>query len=350
MTQPPRIWIDLDNAPHAHFFAPLVHDLSLFGYEPVITLRAFGQTEGLAQSYGMNFSTIGTHGAHLSKAGRALETLSRAAQLVTFGIARRPVAALSHGSRSLTIAAAALGIPCMALYDYEHISAGVFHHLCRRVLVPEIVLQACGASSTHACLIGYPGFKEEVYVHHFQPDGGVLEQLALDPARLIVTVRPPATWAHYHNDHSTTLFRALIEHLRTDSEAQVIVLARTAQQAGELTRDFQLDTPPFRLTSDAVDGLSLLCYSDAVFSGGGTMVREAALLGAAAYSTFAGKSGAVDRELERLGLLTMLRTPADVAQLHLAKRSRTAAIPGKDRTRNFILHQIVELANQGRPS
>ncbi len=340
----PRIWIDLDNAPHAHFFAPLVRELPARGCAPVITLRSFGQTEDLARSYGMNGVPIGTHSTQLSMLGRALETLHRAAQLIGFGMANRPAAAVSHGSRALTVAAAILGIPCMVLYDYEHISADLFHRLCRRVLVPEIVRQA---GVNQHCL-GYPGFKEDVYVHDFAPDPRILQQLALDPERLIVTVRPPATWAHYHNDRSTTLFRAIVEHLQKYADAQIIVLARTQQQSSELARDFHLDEPPFRLTSQAVDGLSLLCYSDAVFSGGGTMVREAALLGCAAYSTFAGTSGAVDRELERLGCLTMLRTPGDIARLHLHKRARVATSRPTALPRNFILQQILDLATQGQ--
>jgi predicted glycosyltransferase len=343
MNPAPSIWIDLDNAPHAHFFAPLISDLRDHGYHPLISIRAFGQTEGLARSYGMDFTVIGTHVPQSSRAGRVCETLARAARLVEFGAAHRPIAAVSHGSRSLTLAAAALSIPSMALYDYEHVSASVFR-FCRRVLVPEIVLRNRAPGDDR---VGYPGFKEDVYVSGFRPDPAVLQKLGLDPDRLIVSVRPPATWAHYHSDDSTTLFRALVEHLRAFSDAQIVVLARTQEQAAELARDFVLDTPPFLLTSEAVDGLGLLSHSDATFSGGGTMVREAALLGVDAYSTFAGRPGAVDLELERLGKLTMLRSVDEIANLRLRKRPRTADHPRASVTRTFILQQILELAAKG---
>ncbi|ABF41591.1 protein of unknown function DUF354 [Candidatus Koribacter versatilis Ellin345] len=337
----PRIWIDLDNAPHAHFFAPFVRELPKHGYMPLITVRSFGQTEGLARSYRMNFTTIGAHAPHHSTVARVREAVGRAAELVRFGIAHRPVAAISHGSRSLTLAAATLGIPAMAIYDYEHVSAGVFHHLCRRILMPEIV---ANAGQSKKKIRGYPGFKEDVYIHDLRPDGRVLHELSLDPQRLIVTVRPPATWAHYHNEHSVVLFRALIEHLRAQENAQVVVLARTRDQAEKLSGEFNLGERPFILTSRAVDGLSLLHYSDAVFSGGGTMVREAALLGVAAYSTFAGKPGAVDIELERQKRLTILRTQEQVAGIRLRKRPRRIADPRESPTRRFILKEILELA------
>ncbi len=338
----PYIWIDLDNAPHAHFFAPLIRELPQHGFTPLITVRSFGQTEGLARSYGMQFTTVGAHSPLHSNAARVRETMHRAAQLFNFGFAYRPAAAISHGSRSLTLAAAALGIPSMAIYDYEHISADVFRHLCRRILMPEVV---AARQRPHRCLRGYPGFKEDVYIHDLRPDGRVLHQLALDHNRLIVTVRPPATWAHYHSDHSTTLFRALIEHLRTQDHAQVVVLARTREQAEQLASDFKVGERPFILTSRAVDGLSLLHYSDAVFSGGGTMVREAALLDVAAYSTFAGKAGAVDLELERLGKLTLIRAPEEIEKIRLRKRPRLLSAPRRSPTRAFILNEILDLTH-----
>jgi predicted glycosyltransferase len=345
MKQRPAIWIDLDNAPHAHFFAPLVSDLTASGYEALISVRSFGQTEQLARAYGMNFTTIGNHAALHTRTARVAETLTRAARLVEFGAAHRPVAAVSHGSRALTLAAAFLGIPVMALYDYEHVSATVFHRLCRRVLVPEIVLRESPPASSKC--VGYPGLKEDVYVHQLKPDVHILENLGLDPTRLIITVRPPATWAHYHSDHSTTLFRALVQRLRSYTDAQIVMLARTSGQAADLVRDFALREPCFRITSEAVDGLSLICYSDAVFSGGGTMAREAALMGVRSYSTFAGISGAVDRELERRGSLTMLRTEEDVGLVEICKQSRAAFRQAQPFTRQFIVDQILQLIAQG---
>lgn len=340
----PYIWIDLDNAPHAHLFAPLVRALPERGYTPLVSVRSFGQTEALARQYEMKFTSIGNHATGMSKTGRVLETLQRAAQLIEFGAAHRPVAAVSHGSRALTIAAAALGIPSMALYDYEHVAAGVFHRLCQCVLVPEVVLREAHGPRRAT---GYPGFKEDVYLHDFRPDAHICEKLGLDAGRLIVVVRPPATWAHYHRAHSTTLFSALVERLAMEREAQVMVLARTFAQAAALARDYRLDRPPFRLTAEAVDGLSLMACADAVFSGGGTMVREAALLGADAYSSFAGKAGAVDLELERLGWLTVLRSTSDIERVRLAKRGASAPRRDSRVTREFILQRILELAGKG---
>jgi predicted glycosyltransferase len=50
-----RIWIDLDNTPHAHFFPPLIERLEGAGYEVLLTARRFGQVEEIAESHGLHF-------------------------------------------------------------------------------------------------------------------------------------------------------------------------------------------------------------------------------------------------------------------------------------------------------
>src|SRR5207245_10996761 len=74
-----------------------------------------------------------------------------------------------------------------------------------------------------------------------------------------------------------------------------------------------------------VDGLNLLWHSDLVVSGGGTMNREAAALGIPVYSIFRGKSGAVDRYLQREGKMVLIETSADVQnKILLQRRDRSA--------------------------
>ena len=67
------------------------------------------------------------------------------------------------------------------------------------------------------------------------------------------------------------------------------------------------DAPGFLVPRDPLDGPSLLAAADLSISGGGTMNREAALLGTPAYSIFTGPTGALDEELIRTGRLVAIR-------------------------------------------
>ena len=173
-----------------------------------------------------------------------------------------------------------------------------------------------------------------------------MDDLKLDPGRLIITVRPPATWAHYQDPFSEVLFRALVERLRGDRDSQVIVLPRTHKQGEELRSSYGMRSAPFHVSDKAVDALSLMAHSDAVLSGGGTMAREAAILGTPAYSLFAGKPGAVDAALERDGRLTILRKIEEVKNLRFEKNARAFRANSADaRTREVILQHIIALGS-----
>jgi predicted glycosyltransferase len=63
----------------------------------------------------------------------------------------------------------------------------------------------------------------------------------------------------------------------------------------------------FVVPDRALDSRSLMHQADLVVGAGGTMTREAALMGVPTYSVFAGEQPAVDRELERQGDLLRLR-------------------------------------------
>jgi len=62
----------------------------------------------------------------------------------------------------------------------------------------------------------------------------------------------------------------------------------------------------------AVDARSLVRKADLFVGAGGTMTREAALLGTPTLSVFGGEDAAVDTVLEQRGLLRRLRSAADV--------------------------------------
>jgi predicted glycosyltransferase len=342
------LWIDLDNSPHVHFFAPIIKRLERESVSYFVTVRSFSQTEELARSYGLKYVTIGTHRMRHHTVTRVGETVARAWQLGAYVRGRNATAAVSHNSRALLLASYALNIPAMTLYDYEFVFSSFSNRVSQKVVVPSeipterLVQQGLRLDK----LITYPGLKEEVYIYDFQPQADILSQLDLDPSRQVITLRPPQTWAHYHNQHSDVLLDALLRRLRREKDAQVTILCRTAEQADAMRTKYALNSAPFRMLTKAIDGLSLMWYSDAIFSGGGTMVREAALLGLNAYSIFAGKLGAADAALERQGKLKMIRQIEEIDQLKFDKRIGFPQLKRSNETRDFICEQVVRFAKQ----
>ncbi len=61
------------------------------------------------------------------------------------------------------------------------------------------------------------------------------QELRLDPNRLIITVRPQADTDPYHDPQSEVLFRALIDRLRRQEDAQTSLFPERKPSARNLS-------------------------------------------------------------------------------------------------------------------
>jgi len=193
----------------------------------------------------------------------------------------------------------------------------------------------------------YSGLKEDVYAASFRPDPSILPDLGVADEKILVTVRPPATEAHYHNPEAEPLFVEVVEFLGSSPGVQMVVLPRTSGAQREFvhrTWPRWCEDGTIIVPDHAVDGLNLVWFSDFVVSGGGTMNREAAALGVPVYSIFRGKLGAVDRYLVREGRLSLVESRDDVrSKIRVVKRPRAAGPSGADRP---ALRQILKAVNE----
>ena len=342
---PKRVWIDLDNTPHVPFFLPIIRALECEGHSVLVTARDAFQVCSLAEYHGLKCQTIGKHhGAN--KAVKVAGTLWRAAQLLPVIMRERPNISMSHGSRPLELVSSVLRIPSMLLFDYEH---------ARRLpllkpelgVVPDYIDDPALATGFKYGLRTYRGLKEDVYAASFRPDPSILAELGVSEDEILVTIRPPATEAHYHNPEADGLFVDVVNFLGAVQNLRMVILPRTAGAQ----REFVLRTWPswcearkIIIPAQALDGLNLVWFSDLVVSGGGTMNREAASLGVPVYSIFRGKLGGVDRHLAEQGRLILIRTSEEVrSKLRPVKRPRTMHVRQDKRP---ALRQILEAAHE----
>jgi predicted glycosyltransferase len=133
----------------------------------------------------------------------------------------------------------------------------------------------------------------------------VLDGWQIDPARVLVVLRPPPDVSLYHRQ-SNPLFPQTLDALGRRDDVHAVVLPRTAEQ-----RDFVrgLELPSVLVPERAVDAQSLIALADVVVSAGGTMNREAAALGVPVHTTYGGRLGGVDEALIREGRLVPLTDP-----------------------------------------
>ncbi len=315
-----KVWIDMTASAHVLVFRPLIRIMEERGDEVEITARDYAQTLQLLELHGMSAKVIGRHGGR-SRFQKARQMTHRLGALRRWAKGRGFDVALAHGSHELTMTARRLRIPSSTTFDYEF--AILQHQLgCRaatRVVVPAAIpperLRPYGVKPPK--LLQYPGLKEEYYLSDFEPDGSLLDRLGVDPARVLVVLRPPPDVSLYHR-HSNPLFPMTLEHLGRLENVHAVVLPRTEEQREYVRR---LALPSVILPEQAVDAQSLIALADLVVSAGGTMNREAAALGVPVYTTYGGRLGGVDEELIREGRLKPLTDPR---ALDLEKRDPSA--------------------------
>ena len=280
---------------------------------------------------------IGKHyGKH--KTLKAMGTIWRALALIHLIRQLRPEISLCHGSRACLITSKVLNIPNITIADYEH-TAGVPSMLPTWLIVPSIVPDMHEGSECK--VLRYPGIKEDVYLPEFRPDATLKKRLGISRNSLLITIRPPATEAHYHNPEAEILLKAALDGFVADPETQIILLPRNERQAAELRKEWRDAIAKLKIVipEHAEDGMNLIWNSDLVISGGGTMNREAAALGVPVYSIFRGKIGAVDRYLAKQGRLVLIERVEDVAtRIKPVRRSKTVQQVSKN---NPALETIV---------
>lgn len=326
-----KVWVDLSNSPHPLLFAPIARRLEQDGHEVLVTARDNAQTVELARQRWPAVEVIGG-ASPPGRRAKAAAILGRVEALRRWGRRHRPDIALSHNSYAQVVAARAGGIRTVTAMDFEHQPVNhLAFRLAHTVLLPKALagenMRRQGATGDKTRY--YDGLKEEVYLGDFEPDPRVLGSAGIERnGAAIAVVRTPPSRALYHR-FANPIFLDVLRELGSRPDVHCIALARHPEQRSDIE---QLDLPGCVVPSGAVDARSAMYFADLVIGAGGTMTREAALLGVPTFSVFAGAQPAVDRWLEQRGRLRRLvraddlpaveRRAADPSDLdHLRERS-----------------------------
>jgi predicted glycosyltransferase len=340
----PCIWIDLDNTPHVVFFEPIIDELRARGYQITVTARDAFQVCELADQKKVSHQKIGRHYGK-NRFMKVFGVLYRGLQLAPVARRDKPVLSVSHGARSQIFISNLLKIPTLMIADYEFAKNPPLLRPTWEMVPSVIPDEALCCDKNH--IRKYPGIKEDVYVWKFKPDAALLRQLGLDESNLIITARPPATEAHYHNPESEGLFTRFMDLACARPETRIVLMPRNKSQ-GEFIRSQWpqwFENNKTIIPGKSLDGLNLIWHSDLMVGGGGTMNREAAALGVPVYSIFRGTIGAVDKYLQQTGKLTLIETLDDVAgKIRIEKRPRKSITETTSRqSLEHIIQTIEEL-------
>jgi predicted glycosyltransferase len=346
-----RVWVDITDAAHVVFFAPIVRRLEDGGHTVTLTARRFAGADTVLRRYGLGGVLTTAHrGGGVGT--RAVGLVNRTAQLLgSASSGRYDVAAGSHAS-DFVLTAWTLGIPQMTFLEDERLrrTNAVNLRLVDEVAVPESIstatLAAFGAPAEK--LLRYPGCKEQYYLYDVRPDPEALARLGVDRRHIVGVVRPPspapprASAARPAAPGTGEPARSappqadapageatLAELVRTLAGRRNVTLVVVARDREQREHFLGPDAPRGLVVPDGpVDGVGLIAAADFVLGAGGALEREAAALGTPAYTIARRVAGAVDAALVAEG---RIRPVADTGDLVLHKKdARTAQASLRD--------------------
>lgn len=306
------VWADLENTPHVLVLEPVIARLRARGWQVRITAKPQSQTLSLAEMRGMAVEPIGA-GDLVGRPWKILGGLHRVLQLMQWVRRQGRPSLLVCSSRTAALAAFCLRIPVVGLLDYEHAEHRTLALASRTLWLPDVLQSISLPRATRRVARFYEGLKENLYLDAMTPNREA-ERIALGvltTTRLVVT-RPPATTAHYASDRNYSIWLAAIRAVVALPDVQVVVVPRNAQQSQRVTRDVQ-SIVGVRVLPHIVSGPSLIAAADLLIGGGGTMNREAAVLGVPVWSVFTGPTPAIDEQLAREGRLRWVRSLSELS-------------------------------------
>ncbi len=333
------IWIDIDNSPHVQIFKPIIDIFKKKNIPIIVTARNYAQTIELLKLHKINHLEIGSYGGKI-KFNKIFNLFYRSFQLNGFLRDLNIKIAISHGSRTLVLASFIKQIRSITLFDYEYTENYLFNYLSDYLLCPKYIpdkrLKEAGFNLQK--IIKYNGFKEELYLPYFKPDKDFRKKLNIAEDEILVIIRPPSLTSNYHNSNSEVILKYLIERLRNDSSNIKTIITPRTEYDKNFIKKLTIGDEKFIILERAVDGLQLINSADYLFSGGGTMNREAALLGIKAYSYFTGKRPFLDEYLSEMNRLTFIEKISDINNITFKKYEKV-----KWKFNNQLSEEITEI-------
>jgi predicted glycosyltransferase len=296
-----RIWIDLANSPHVNFFAAMIEDLRR-EHEVVLTTRPFANTIDLLELKGFPYHLVGRHyGANRVK--KVLGFGARVGQLYQFLKKRDIDVAISHTCCNSPLLARLLGFRSLYLNDNEHAAGNrIGFPLATTIMVPEFfpLEKVRRQGGRREKVVQYPGVKEGVYLSRLRrrASSQAPEHAATGPE---IFIRPEPWAAQYYRGAVDFLDEVILDLKR---RYPVVVFPRGEHQAVHYRQPkfTGIHIPDRALT---LEDIQARC---ALFIGaGGTMTREAAVLGIPTISVYQDDLLDVDRYLIAQGRMVHVK-------------------------------------------
>ncbi len=277
-----KIWIEILTPKQVMMFGRLAKELEK-EHEVLITTREYKETNELLKLKGVEANCVGKHGGRTleGKLNAGIERMNLLNELIQ---REKPDVLVSLSSPEASRVAFGLKIPHVCVNDIPEaeavtkLTAPLATVLVTPKLIPKAAWQKYGVQKEK--IVQYDALDPVAWLKDFKPNKNVLEELGIGNGKPIVTFRTEEIFAAYLEgkigESNSSLVLPIVNELMEKVDANFVVLPRYKEQEDAISE--LLNGSAF-IPHHAIDGPSLLYYSDLFIGSGGTMTLEAALLG-----------------------------------------------------------------------
>jgi predicted glycosyltransferase len=317
-----KIWVDLSNSPHVLFFKEMIIELKK-KHHVVVTCRHLANTKELLELQDFDYEVIGRH--YGKNPVKKLMGLKIRSFLLYQYLKRKSIdVSISHSSFYSPIVSKLLGIPCIYLNDNEHAAGNRISFIfADRIMIPEflaikkVLMQGAKVSK----IIQYPGVKEGVYLWNYKSKK--LENttdLENDKTKKTIYIRPEPMTAQYYKGKINFIDNMLID-LR--KRYRIVLLPRSNYQKIYYKQE---QFKGIEVAEKTIPLEDIISKCDLFIGAGGTMTREAAVLGIPTISIYQEKLLDVDQYLIQKGSMVHNPLPnADHVKKYISKTKKREA-------------------------
>lgn len=284
-----KIWLEALTGKQSMLFHHIALRLEEFGHEVLITSRPYGidRSNGNFDRYNRKHISIGEYGG-ASLYNKLVKGAERIVDLAKIVSEFKPDLLISFPSPDAFRTAYGLGISAIQINDTPHaVAAGRL-----TISLATALVHAKAVKGEEFLKLGvtqlypYDGVDEVQWIREFQANPDVLTQLGIEKNKFIVVRCEESKAAYFQKmypevEPGSTIVVEVIHALRRKNlNLDIVAFPRYYEQEEEL-RKLKVIIP-----DQSVDTLSLFYYARAAMTAGGTMGREAALLGTPTLYSF----------------------------------------------------------------
>ncbi|MFH1721831.1 MAG: DUF354 domain-containing protein [Candidatus Altiarchaeota archaeon] len=318
------VWLDIMTTKQVWFLGTLAEYLNDKGIETWVTIRHYQEnTEVLDRAiesgrFSFSYDKSGVHGGQSLKG--KWESYIKRCDYLAKGLKERDIGcAFSLTSPEMARVAYGFQVPHVTTSDTPFADAvnRLTLPMCQKLVLswlfkPEEFTKYAIAEED---LVYFKGIDEIAWTKDYEPDPKVLDEIGLNPDKPIVVVRALsphfAVFAHLFDEFETGIEGIIKELLeKTSADTQIVAIPRYGEQGPILRKEFGDKIK----VVDHTEGPSLTSQADVLIAAGGTMNREAALLGTFAITMDPMAYDLVgEKWLAKKGLLMPTHDPTEAA-------------------------------------